>query len=972
MKGKFKLAIALTGVVSMLLMLAQFLGFIPDRDQLVQQNRATLAESIAIHATSMMLANRMDLLERDLPYFAERNDDLESIGLRRADGTLIVSFGDHEKHWQAGTGETSTTDQLKVPIWDGKVKWGELEMHFARLHAPGIEGIVQNPTVRMLTLIGAASLLAFTVLLSLALRTAPGSGTVPSRVRTALDTLAEGLLILDEKGEIALANSAFSSYLGVTPESLIGRDANELDWRDAQGNPTRSETHPWMRAIASGETQKSIPLQLNTRDGGTLTLQVSSSPIIGENGRAHGSLVSFDDISELRKKEVELEKSKAEAEAANQAKSAFLANMSHEIRTPMNAILGFTEILKRGYVHNQQESLRYLNIINSSGKSLLDLINDILDLSKVESGKMEMEISRIQPYHIVYEAIQVLALRASEKGIRLDYDVVGRIPEYIHSDPTRLRQIIINIVGNAIKFTERGGVHVTCRFDDNGETPRIVFDVSDTGIGMTEEQLRNIFNPFVQADSSTTRRFGGTGLGLTISKKFAENLGGGIEVSSEEGRGSTFSISIATGDLDGVKFIAPDEIELAADLGDDGFVTRWVLPKARVLVVDDGPENRELVKLLLSDAGVAVDEAENGHEGLEKATSGGYDVILMDVQMPEMDGFTAARKMREAGLETPIIALTANAMKGFEQECLAVGYSGYFSKPIDVDRFMDLMGELLGGKQVSVPRDAVEPQGAGADTSEAAAGTTDETPAQPRKPDDDSDAPIYPELPVESPKIAAIAEKFIGRLRDQLVEMERAWEKRDLDQLAGLAHWLKGAGGTVGFKVFHDPAVKLEKAAKAGQEADIPPLLETIGGLTARLAIRGKEHEAATDAAKSAPESDKGKSALPSGPLRSRLADDPRFHRTIGSFVEKLRDKGREMDTLCEREDYEGLAALAHWLKGSAGTIGFDVFTEPARELEQLARAGEKAALEAAIDRLLEMIELAEAPRTEQEKALTQ
>lgn len=961
MKRQLRLAFTLTSVVMTLLLLAQFTGLIPDRDQLVESNRGVLAESIAIHVTSLMLQHRLEGLKKDLSYYASRNDDLKSIGLRRSDGVLVASYGDHEKRWTKTQGEASTAHQVKVPIWDGDSKWGEVELRFADLHQPGLSGLLLHPLTKLIALFGIGCFLAFYLLLGKMLKVLDPAKAVPSRVRSALDTLAEGLLILNPKGQIMLANDAFAGYVGEDPDALIGKNANTLPWRDDSGEAVDDSASPWMQALSSRQVQKNTMMHLKTGDGKELALQVSSSPITTDKSQPAGVLVSFDDVSELRNKEAELEKSREEAEAANHAKSAFLANMSHEIRTPMNAILGFTEILKRGYVQNQQDSLRYLNIINSSGKSLLDLINDILDLSKVESGKMQMEISQIEPYKIVYEAIQVLALRANEKGVRLDYDVVGPIPEFIHSDPTRLRQMIINLVGNAIKFTEEGTVEVVCSFDQTGAEPQMLFSIKDSGIGMTPQQLDNIFNPFVQADSSTTRRFGGTGLGLTISKRFAEALGGGITVTSEAGVGSTFVISIATGDLSGVHFIEPDDIDLSGNAIAQGLTTRWVLPKAQVLVVDDGAENRELVKFLLQEAGVSVAEAENGREGLEKARQTAYDLILMDVQMPEMDGFTATGKIREAGLDVPIIALTANAMKGFEEECIAAGYTGYFSKPIDVDLFMEKMAEMLGGKQVAVPSEsplpAEPPEGQRPENEDDGSQTTDQN-------------PIYPELLINNATMAAIAEKFIGRLREQLSEMASAWEKRDLDQLSSLAHWLKGAGGTVGFKVFTEPAATLEKAAKNGDSETISLTLAQIKGLSGRLAVNVIANASETPIGNDAgglpnAAQDNGLPPVPAGPIHSRLAANKRFHRTIRSFVNKLHEKQEEMERLCQNGEFDELAQLAHWLKGSGGTVGFDVFTEPARALEQAAKTGQQQDAEKVMRHIKRLVEAVEAPETD-------
>jgi PAS domain S-box-containing protein len=953
MKTRLLMTFGLTSIVITMLTLAQFAGLIPDRSLLIKSNRATLSESIAIHATSLLLQGRVALLEKDLRFFAERNDDLLSIGLRRSDGTLAASWGDHLNLWKSMSNDLSSPNQIHVPIWDGKQKWGDVELKFAGDEQPGIESIVRSQMFQLSVFAGILSFIAFFFLIGRSLKVLDPSRAVPDRVRSALNTLAEGLLILDRKGVILLANHAFADFVGEEPDELTASSANDLRWHDRKGNPLSPDDLPWMNALKDGRITKAQALKLITNNDETVTLNVSCSPIIGEKGKYGGVLVSLDDISELEQKEIELQKSKEEAESANHAKSAFLANMSHEIRTPMNAILGFTEILKRGYVQNHQDSLRYLEIINSSGKNLLDLINDILDLSKVESGKMEMEITTIEPYRIVYETLQVLALRANEKGIRLDYDVMGAIPETIQSDPTRLRQMILNLVGNAIKFTDEGSVHVACRFEEGIQPPMMAFEITDTGIGMTAEQLENIFNPFAQADSTTTRRFGGTGLGLSISKKFAEALGGDITVTSEAGRGSTFTIMIETGDLTNIRLINPEEIELASPANAAEGSLKWSFPAATVLVVDDGAENRELVRFLLEDAGLTVHEAENGRDGLDKALKNTYEVILMDIQMPIMDGFSATRALRKQGIDIPIIALTANAMKGFEQECLDAGYTGYFSKPIDVDRFLVYMGELLGGTQkparstASPPLQATNPMSTGKDQAQ----------------EDDRDTPIYSSLASNNERLRPIIAKFLVRLQEQLDAMNVAADNRQYDELAKLAHWLKGAGGTVGFKVFTEPAAKLEKAARNSADGEIADLLATIKRLQKRLQVKDNNQCQEVTTQQPTPET-----AISSRPLEqkdvieSRLAGNERFHKTINRFVVKLRKQVSMMEELYSENDIDGLAKLAHWLKGSAGTVGYDVFTTPARELEQLVETRQIARIPGAIARIKELANAVVAP----------
>jgi CheY-like chemotaxis protein len=490
----------------------------------------------------------------------------------------------------------------------------------------------------------------------------------------------------------------------------------------------------------------------------------------------------------------------------------------------MNAILGFTEILKRGYVKNEADSLKYLNTIHSSGKNLLELINDILDLSKVESGRMEIAKVKVAPYTTIHEIIQMLNVKAEEKGITLAFRADGPLPQEIETDPVRLRQIIFNLIGNAIKFTEKGGVTVTCRYIREQSDPKWIIDISDTGIGISARAAETIFDPFVQADASITGQFGGTGLGLAISHRFARALGGDLTVESELGKGSLFRLSLDPGELDGVEFLQPDAVARFEPESDRAEQVRWHFQHASVLVVDDGVENRELIKLLLADAGLSVEEAENGQQAVEKAEVGDYSVILMDVKMPVMDGFTAVKILREKGLEIPIIALTANAMSGYEDECLAAGYSGYLSKPISIDRFMDLMAQLLDGKKCE------------GDSNVKPVPSDDQVKVE-EDPQTADSGPIYSDLPLHIEKFKKIVYRFVIRLDEQLDAMEQAAAHGDLNEVAGLAHWLKGAGGTVGFKVFTEPAAQLEIQAKNGDGPQVDTSLAHLRTLAARLVV---------------------------------------------------------------------------------------------------------------------------------------
>jgi CheY-like chemotaxis protein len=427
----------------------------------------------------------------------------------------------------------------------------------------------------------------------------------------------------------------------------------------------------------------------------------------------------------------------------------------------------------------------------------------------------------------------MLTVKANEKGIALAFSADGVLPQEIETDPVRLRQIAFNLIGNSIKFTEEGSVTVICRFQESASGPRLIIDITDTGIGMSEEALEDIFDPFVQADSTVTRRFGGTGLGLAISRKFAQALGGDITVKSEIGKGSTFRVSLATGNLTGVDFLPPEAVNYLPKEIDAEDSYRWLIPHARVLVVDDGKENRELVKLLLEEAGLFVDEAQNGQVGVAKATAGGFDVVLMDVQMPVMDGFTAVGILRKQGLKIPVIALTANAMKGFEAQCLEAGYTNYLSKPINIDQFMELMAQILGGRKVKWDLDSTKVS----DTSQD---------VQPEEKQDADIGPIVSSLPAHIKKFRDIIVRFVKRLDEQLDALEKAAACGDLMTVAELAHWLKGAGGTIGFDVFTEPAAQLEMLAKKGEVLQIKPLIASLRQLAKRIVVPENDIAAAS------------------------------------------------------------------------------------------------------------------------------
>ncbi len=388
----------------------------------------------------------------------------------------------------------------------------------------------------------------------------------------------------------------------------------------------------------------------------------------------------------------QIQKAKDAAETANQSKSEFLANMSHEIRTPLTAIIGYSEMLND---KNQSEKERKhdINSIIRSGTHLQQIINDILDLSKIEAGQLVVELLPTTPFQIINELDAILGKRARDKGLGFNIDYTYPLPKSISTDPTRFKQILFNILGNAIKFTQNGEINITVSYSQADKKLRVI--ISDTGIGISSEEMAHLFKPFSQGDSSTTREFGGTGLGLCISKQLANKLGGDIIYTSTKNIGSKFEITIDAG--------SADEIELIEEINNsdvdgkefDNETQLISLTGRRILLAEDNLDIQQLISTYILKTGAGVFLADNGKAAVKMAASEDFDLILMDIQMPIMGGLEAITRLRKEGIKTPIIVITANAMKNDKDKCMAIGASDYMTKPIDLKHFYSLLKKHL-------------------------------------------------------------------------------------------------------------------------------------------------------------------------------------------------------------------------------------------------------------------------------------
>jgi signal transduction histidine kinase/DNA-binding response OmpR family regulator len=960
--AKSKISLGLVSILICVCIGASFLGLFPDRYGAVLAGRAALAEIVAVNSSAFITRSDIRRMEANLQILVDRNDEILSAAVKPLKGKSAAVIGDHESQWQPLEDGFSTESQLIVPIWEGEKQWGHIELRFTPLKKQGFFAFFFEPLAQFILFISFFTYLFFKYYLGKMLKQLDPSQAIPGRVRSALDTMAEGLLVLDIKQNIVLANEAFSELVKEAPEKLMGRNIDKFIWRHAtQENAGQSipivteQKYPWKIALETSSLQMNHMLYLELDENTRHTFMVNCSPVLGQNGKVAGMMVSFDDITALEEKEIELRRSKEEAETANRAKSDFLSHMSHEIRTPMNAILGFTEVLMRGHGNGTVDNERYLGTIASSGKHLLGLINDILDLSKVEAGKIEIENRPTEVHKVVHEVVKIMAVKAKEKNIDIEFIALDSMPELLLTDTGKVRQILTNLVGNSIKFTESGGVKLISRYKTEGTKSRLTIEVLDTGIGMSQEQLESVFKPFVQADSSITRRFGGTGLGLTISKRFAEALGGDIIVTSESGKGSCFTVNIELQEVAGARLLSVEEMmQEVTESNNDQQVT-WIFPEAKILVIDDGDENRDLLDVILTDAGLTIKTGVNGKQALDMALAESFDLILMDVQMPVMDGYTAVRLMREKGITIPVIALTAHAMKGAESECLAAGYSGYMTKPIDIDKLLKKLGDELGGQASYQRKSDIKKQSV---ISESVL-TTNNVSIKPA---------IHSSLVGGTTKYRNLIERFVVRLQEQVTNIEKAASSEQYETLADLAHWLKGSAGSVGFHEFTETAEELERFANVQNKEGISGKVEEIKDLLSRIEVDPEEQtpvKSKSETSLQPKQVNDSKISASSvnisnqdlSPIYSSLPGSAtKYQSLIGRFIVRLNAQFDEIEKAALLKDYEKLSDLAHWLKGSAGSVGFHHFTDPAEDLEKYAKQQDSAKINKKVYELKQLI----------------
>ncbi|MEC7377638.1 MAG: response regulator, partial [Pseudomonadota bacterium] len=723
------------------------------------------------------------------------------------------------------------------------------------------------------------------------------------RYQSLFDNAIEGVFQMSPERRFVTANPAMARLLGYSSSGeLLRHNPDVLETCIADDRLRRLV----VEQLEARGTVKGIEARYRTRSGEERWATISLHTVYdteGEPTHLEGTCIDATESHNRQKIEREREQERLEKELARnsaEAKSQFLANMSHEIRTPLAAIIGYGETLLDPDL-TEPEKRSSAETVVRSGRHLLDLVNDILDHSKIDANKLDVDIVSVNLPELLDEIRAFFAPRAREKG--LDFSIVCEypLPERIQTDPTRLRQIIINLCGNALKFTEKGSISLAIRCDR--EQQRLVARVVDTGIGMKPEQLQRLFDPFAQGSAAISRQYGGTGLGLSISRRLAELLGGSIRVDSTYGEGSEFELSIRTGPLEGVHFLR-DASELSQRRRAIPMVVAPAL-SGRILCAEDNEVNRRLVSLLVARTGAELVHASNGAEALELAIRERFDLILMDIQMPVMNGRDATAALREAGVNTPVIALTANVMSEDIADYRLAGCNEHLAKPIDKQRFYETLARYL----------SVSPESPSAATKRYQGRVLVAE-------DNDENRQLVERMlrrqGLEVISVTSGEEAVRTALSDtvHLVLMDRHMPGMDGVEATGL---LRQAG-------FRRPVI----AFTAGDQQETDALLQ-----------------AGCDGVLNKPIDQAHLTSLLDRLLGAMLAsseandEDAEIADLIARFLDGLSERRATMERALAQGDRDTLRTEAHQIKGTAGAMGYPLMTRQAGQLEALLKVTE-------------------------------
>jgi len=616
------------------------------------------------------------------------------------------------------------------------------------------------------------------------------------RIRSIVDNALEGIITVDRYGIIKSFNMAAERIFNYPQDEAIGQNINIIIPALHHNNHEHYLNNNFQKNVRNiiGSLKQ---LEARNKNGRTIPIELSVSELnLGEQNIFVGVIR---DISQRLQAEQEAQTAlidKINAESANAAKSDFLANMSHEIRTPLTSILGFSETLLDSD-QTMQQRIEAIHTIIRNAQHLQTIINDILDLSKIEANKLDVEKIQFSLQQFQSDISIMLEPRIHEKGLQFRIEPQFPLPHNIISDPVRLKQILINLCGNAIKFTQKGHIAIFISYDPTFNS--INFCIEDTGIGLTQDQMSRIFDPFNQADSSTTRLYGGTGLGLSLSQQLSRLLGGELSVDSEYGIGSRFSVSVDAGEIDNSLLLTEFKKEAVRTTQTIQSPEITCL-EGHILLVEDTKDNQVLLSHFLKKMGASITIAENGKEALELALETPYDLILMDMQMPIMGGLEATTMLRENGYDKPIVALTANAMREDRDACFESGCNNFLTKPINREKLTEVVTEYLS---ISYQKTNL--------------------------------SPLYSDLLEHEPELIDLVKNYVEKFPDLIEKIKSLYEAKEWSQLRSEIHQLKSTGGNYGFSPVSDVAEKIEFQLLAYNYPEIAQLLSELDTLNVRI-----------------------------------------------------------------------------------------------------------------------------------------
>ncbi|MCU7960493.1 MAG: PAS domain S-box protein [gamma proteobacterium symbiont of Bathyaustriella thionipta] len=717
-----------------------------------------------------------------------------------------------------------------------------------------------------------------------------------------LDTIPNPIYVKGPDTRFVSCNRAFEDAFGLQAEQLLGKTSLDVEFSNSD-DPLEVQNEDEMLLQSHGF--RHFEHSMRFADGQWHDVLFWKSAFTLADGSLGGLLGVIVDISERKQMELALEDSKQLAESANRAKSAFLANMSHEIRTPMNGIIGFANLALKTALQPKQKD--YVEKILVSANALLSLINDILDFSKIEAGKLSIEKIPFHLQHLLDDVHDLFIGQIHNKGLSLQIHCDEQIPADFISDPLRLRQILVNLISNALKFTEQGEIELSIALVEQlGRQSKLRFNVRDTGIGIQQKNIERLFDSFSQADESTTRKYGGTGLGLTISNQLVELLGGRMHVQSVPGEGSNFGFEISLQQAD-----ADFSQSTAASLDNltDSQQPSGGFDGARILLAEDNEINQEVALNLLQELGFEVDIVANGAQAVERVLQHSYDALLMDMQMPELDGYQATVKIRRNPhlSELPIIAMTAHAMQGDREKCLAAGMDDYLSKPIDPDELDQILGRWIKRSTAvahKTPKD------------KAATASQDSLDFLDRQLIDTEGA--LARLKGNSALYLRLLHSFHEQFYNAEQELAALLQQQDDEAARQLIHSIKGSAGNLGLTPLYETAALLEKAIKEHQDlhsgqADFVRALQQIMFAIGQSPDKDMETQDDTDLL----DSEQTLQLVES--IRSALSIGD--YLSIPGLLNDLPENGRLRGQLCEaaeRFDHDALQAMLQTLEERA------------------------------------------------------